>query len=882
MHFSTTIRRNYKQNYLMMKTFRKGLIKAALVLGGVILINMIGVSQNVPDYKNPEVNIEKRVSDLVGRMTLEEKCQQVVGKSIDYNQEALTGNERLGIPPFVIVHGPFGGKFKRTPQMQIGTYFPVSIAMAATWNENMVEEITKAMGAEMNSWGGLANAGPAMNIIRDPRTGRSFEYFTEDPFLNGQITAAYTRGLQSQKVAVILKHYICNNQELNRHGLDIHVSERAMREIYMPGFKEAVVNADAKIIMGAYNKVNGTYSCENEFILNEVLRDDWGFEGFVLSDWSGTHSTVDAANNGLDAEMPRERWYGQKLVEAVESGALSEETVNNMVSNILRVMFWTGVFDHGPMYETSIMRSPEHLETARLAASQSMVLLKNEKNVLPIDLAKNKKIAVIGPNGDYGQHFRNGKYHPGLLQGGGSSSIGTKQSSMVTPFQGLLANAGEGVEVKYAPGSYAESGCGNIPVKYLRSPDGKEGMQATYYGNSRFEGTPVKKEVTTELSNVWVGELDIPEAGVEVDDKSRFSIEFKATLTAPATRNYTFEVRNEAGFAQLYIDGKLIAENKQGSRVFWNDMGSIDLVKGRKYDLVVKFAKTGGKADLSIGWDYENVAYLEEAKKLAAESDAVILTVGLSGQMGETEAGDRRRMELFPAQENLINEIMKVNKNCAVAVIAGSAVTMENWLENAPSVLFVFYPGEQGGNGLADIVYGKANPAGRLPITFTKSADQYPEDYYSFTDDIYYKEDVFVGYRFFDEFDKEVLFPFGYGLSYTEFEYSNLSVSKKGGKNTVRVQVDIENTGKLDGDEVVQVYVHDAEASVARPEKELKEFTRISLKSGEKQTVEFELGEEAFAFWNDTKKEWTVEPGSFEIRVGASSLDIRLKKQIEL
>jgi beta-glucosidase len=207
---------------------------------------------------------------------------------------------------------------------------------------------------------------------------------------------------------------------------------------------------------------------------------------------------------------------------------------------------------------------------------------------------------------------------------------------------------------------------------------------------------------------------------------------------------------------------------------------------------------------------------------------------------------------------------------------------MDNWLENASSVLFVFYPGEQGGNGLADIVFGKANPAGRLPITFPTSADQYPEDYYSYTDDIYYKEDVFVGYRFFDAFDKEVLFPFGHGLSYTEFEYSNLSVSKTGGANTVRVQVDIENTGELDGDEVVQVYVHDAEASVPRPEKELKEFTRISLKSGEKQTVEFELGEEAFSFWDDIKKELTVEPGSYEIRVGASSLDIRLKEQIEL
>lgn len=862
----------------MMNRMIKALMLIIVFLGGLTQL----AAQITPAYKNSHLPIEQRVSDLLERMTLEEKCTQLTGANIDYGQESLPANERLGIPPFVIVHGPFGGKFKRTSPSQIGTYFPVSIAMAATWSENMVQEITTAMGAEMNAWGGLANAGPAMNIIRDPRTGRSFEYFTEDPFLNGKITAAYTRGLQSQKVAVILKHYICNNQELNRHGLDIKVSERVLREIYMPGFKEAVVNADAKVIMGAYNMVNGTYSCENNFLLNKVLREDWGFEGFVLSDWSGTHSTVDAANHGLDVEMPRERYYGKQLADAVRKGEVSEATLNTMVSNVLRVLFWTGAFDRGPLNETSIMRSPKHLAVARLASAQSMVLLKNENKILPIDLSKNKKIAVIGPNGNYGEHFRNGKYHVGLLQGGGSSSLMTKQENMVTPFQGIKNNAGYGTEVKYAPGCYAESGVGNIPTKYLKTPDGKEGMQMTYYNNDKFEGKPLKQETTKQLSFLWQGELDIPEAGLEMDNKTRFSIEFKSILTAPESRTYTFEVRNEAGFAQLYIDGKLIAENKRGSRVYWNDMGSINLEKGKEYELVVKFAKTEPKADLSIGWDYENVQYLEEAKKLAASADAVILTVGLSGQMGETEAGDRQRMELFPAQENLINEIAKVNKNCAVVVVAGSAVTMDNWLHNVPSVLFAWYPGEQGGNALADVVFGKQNPAGRLPITFAKSSTQYPEDFYSLTDEIEYKEGIYVGYRYFDKYKKEVLFPFGYGLSYTTFEYSNLKISelKKDGKNEVLVKVDIENTGERDGDEVVQLYIHDEKASVERPEKELKGFKRIAIKSGEKKTVEFKLGDDAFAFWSEIEKKWTIEPGEFEILVGASSADIRLKATV--
>lgn len=852
-----------------------------IILPALLFVNTLSAQEYLP-YKDSGLPIDKRVEDLVSRMTLKEKVVQLTGKSLQYRQEALPGNERLGIPTFIIVHGPYGGKFKRTPKMVIGTYFPVSIAMAATWSEDLVVEITRAMGAEMNSWGGLANAGPAMNIIRDPRTGRSFEYFTEDPFLNAKMTAAYTRGLQSQKVAVILKHYVCNNQEFNRGGLNVGVSERALREIYFPGFKEGVTAADAKVIMGAYNRVNDVYSCENDFILTKVLRDDWGFDGFVLSDWSGTHSTVASANSGLDVEMPRERYYGKALLQAVKEGVVSETTIDGMVSNVLRVLFWTGAFDQGPVYETSVLRSQKHLDLARKASAKSMVLLKNNNNLLPLDLNKTKKIAVIGPNGNYGAHFRGGTYHIGLLQGGGSASLGTKKENLITPYQGIAENAGEDVEVAFAPGCYAESGCGPIPLKYLKTPDGmSNGLLLRYFGNARFEGKPIKQEVSTQLSYRWGEELDIPEAGVEIADKSRFSIEFKAKLTAPESRDYIFEIRNASASAQLFIDGKLVAENSKGSPTFWNDMGSIKLEEGKEYELLAKFAKSGGRpVDLSINWDYENVAYLEEAKKLAENSDAVILTVGLSGQMGDTEAGDRRRMELFPAQENLINEITNINKNCAVVIVAGSVVTMGNWLENAPAVLHAWYPGEQGGNAMADILFGMENPAGRLPITFAKSSRQYPEDFYTMTRENEYKEGIYVGYRYFDKYQKEPLFPFGHGLSYTTFDYSNLkiSTSEKDGRINTIVTADIKNTGPKEGDEVVQLYIHDVESSVDRPEKELKGFRRIHLKSGETKTVFFTLEKSAFSYWDDSNKRWFAEPGAFEIRIGSSSDNILLKE----
>lgn len=885
--------RQLKNNYLHMKL---RIFSVFLVL--TIATNSIAQNSHSPQdslsgasqatYKNPKLPIEDRVADLLKRMTLEEKVNYLNGGRLSNEQEAIPGIKRLGVPDFIVAHGPFGMKIRELVdgkvKQRIGTYFPVSIAMAASWNEKMVDEIASAIGQEMNAVGAHANAGPAMNIIRNPLTGRSFEYFSEDPFLTGKVAAAYTRGLQNQKVAAILKHYACNNQELNRHEINVSIDLKALHEIYLDGFREAVVQGDAKVIMGAYNKVNGVFSCENSYLLTDVLRNEWGFKGFVLSDWSGTQSTAAAANSGMDVEMPRVQWYGAKLLAAVKDGKVLESTIDTMVGNVLRVVFWCGVFDQGPLFKKDVIRSNEHLAVARRASMESMVLLKNDSKVLPLDLSKMKKIAVIGPNADYGKHFRNGKYHVGLLQGGGSASLNALQSSMVTPFAGLKNNAAEGVEVSYAPGCYAESGCGEIPVKYLKSMDGMTpGMSLSYFGNDKFEGKPIKEEITRKFSYLWQGELDIPEAGLNMDNKNRFSLQFKSKLTAPATREYTFEVRNEGGFAQLFINGKLLAENKDGNRVFWNDMGTIKLEKGKEYDLEIRFAKKGERADLTFGWDFENDQYLEEAKALAKKSDAVILTVGLSGQMGETEAGDRRRLELYPAQEKLINEISKVNKNCAVVLIAGSAIAMDHWLDKVPAVLCAWYPGEQGGNAISDIIYGKANPSGRLPITFPNSVDQYPSDIYSLTDSTNYKEGIYVGYRFFNKEKLKPLFPFGFGLSYTSFAYSNLRFSKTKFKKeeSTTVSVDVTNTGVVEGADVVQLYIHDMESSVPTVEIALKGFKKLSLKPNETKTVSFELGPNELSLWNNEIKK-VVEPGKFSVQIGKSSENLVLKEMIEV
>ncbi len=862
-------------------------MKKITLLSLLIIVSIVTTMAKPLPYRDSKLSIEERAKDLLGRMTLEEKVQVVTGASITKGMEIYSMDvERLGIPNFKIEHGPYGFKgFLDTKEpMVIGTYYPVSIAQAATWDRELVEQINAGMGEEMHAAGGHANAGPAMNIIRDPRGGRSFEYFTEDPYLNGEIATAYVKGLQSQKVMANLKHYACNNQEYNRHKVSVEVDERTLREVYLPGFKAAIQKGEAWSVMGAYNLVNGTYCCEDPFLLQQVLREDWDFKGFVVSDWAATHSTAPSINAGLDLEMPRERWYGEKLIEAVKSGEVKIEMVDRAVDNILRGLLWTGCFDERPSLDHSKVRSAKNLAVAREAAAGSMVLLKNDNNNLPIDTKKIKSIAVIGPNGDYGKHYMDGKYSSFHMQGGGSAHLRSAEGVVVTPYQGIkeeLAKSAPDVKVSYAPGCYAETGCGSINPKYLKSASGKNGADVTYFSNMKFEGAPSRKNIDTLFNYMWIGANPIPEAGRRDGNDQRFSVRWEATLTAPATRDYTFESRTTAGAGRIYIDDKLVVANEKGNRYLFCEQGTIHLEKGKEYRLRMEYIKTGGTADFRIGWDYENVEWLEQAKELAKSSDAVILCVGLSGQMGETEAGDRRHLNLFPAQENLIREIGKINKNTTVAITAGSAITMQSWMDSVPSIIMSWYAGEQGGYALLDLVTGEVSPSGRLPITFPLSLDQYPADFHSKGETVQYKEGLYVGYKYFEKEQKDLLFPFGYGMSYTQFKYSDMS-AKVVGDNKVEVSATITNTGSYDGEEVVQLYVGDVKCSVDRPAKELKEFAKVFVAKGKSQKVTFTLESEAFQFWSPTTKDWVVEPGEFVIYLGASATDMRCNKSVKL
>ena len=837
------------------------------------LLTSASVAPAVPTILSGEdlPAINRAVAKLVASMTLDDKMYLMY-----QDQHAIP---RLGIPGLALSHGPYGarvtfidpttGKHSIVP----GTFMSCSINYAASWDPDLVEKVAKGVGKEVRCEGDDMLAGPALNIIRDLRCGRSAEYYTEDPYLNARTTVAFTLGLQSEYVIATLKHFACNNQEWGRNAIDVNVSQRALNEIYLPGFEYAVKEADAMGVMSAYNKVNGLYCAENPYLLDDRLRKTWGFKGFVMSDYSGTHSTVPMVKAGMDLEMPRENWYGKKLKQAVESGEVSQQLIDERVSNILRTMYVAKCFD--PNFKNppaSDFKSAEMKELAHQLALNSIVLLKNDNQVLPFDRHAIKKVAVIGPHSTYGQQYNEGKYDHMLFQEGGSANVKPQQSDMITPLQGIRALLGNEVQVVSGPGVNAENGCGPIDSKYLVSTDGKPGLSATHYRGTDFKQQQ-SQAVDPTISFEWDKDPLVPEAGRASGSGSKYSVRWEGKLMAPVSRSYTFELRFE-GAAKLYIDGKVLFAGNANNQTWWQQ-AKADLAEG-PHDIKLEYQKTGSKGIIKLWWDYENVPWMQQAVEMAKSADAVIVNVGNTGNM-EREGRDRfQGLRLSQAQEDLINAVSKANPRTAVVMFT-AGVGMENWVHGVPAVVQAMYPGEQAGKALAELLFGEANPSGKLTVTIPKSEDQYPKNHWGNLDSIDYTEGVFVGYRYFDEHNIEPQFPFGHGLSYTSFSYGQPklgSTSIKSG-DTVTVTLDITNTGKRAGAEVVQLYVHQDKCSVPRPPKELKAFKKVFLNPGEKQTVTLNLDKRSFAYFSESQNDWVVEPGQFELQVGSSSRDIR-------
>ncbi len=809
---------------------------------------------------------KQRLADMVNLMTIDEKISQLVNQA-----DAI---ERLNIPRYNYWNEALHGILDRGT-----TSFPQVIALGATWDPDLVYRVATAISDEArvknNIEGkGLSYWSPTVNIARDPRWGRNEESYSEDPYLLSRMGVAFVKGMQGEhpyylKTVTTPKHFIANNEESRRHSGSSDVDMRSLWEYYMVAFERTIVEGKAFSIMGAYNELNQVPCCGNEYLLADVLRRKWGFEGYVVSDCGAIHDMVsnhhffdtaaEAVARGIlsGCDLNCGIYYKQYLKEALELGLLNENDLDQAVMRVLSARYKLGEFDPAELVPyRSISKekldSQEHRELALEAAHKSIVLLKNE-GILPLDKSKIKSIAVIGPNA--------AECQLGIYSGWPNIRI--------SPLQGIRTKASEkGITVSYALG--CEIGGGfmkTIEAKYFAEIDGigKKGMRAEFFDNINLEGEPVYTRIDSMVSFRWFAS---PAPNVPAD---QFSCRWTGKIIAPETREFSIGTRTDDG-ARLYLDGKLILED-------WTEHGekpnsaTVNLEAGKAYEIIFEHFDGGMGAAAYLTWDLGHKNF-ETAKKVAKDNDAVILVLGIFPGLS-AEEHDRTVIELPQVQQELIKEIVKVNSNIIVVLINGGPIALAGTEEIPSAIMEAWYTGQASGTAIADILFGDVNPGGKLPETFYASTAQLPPfaDY-----------DLINNPRTYMYFEKPVLYPFAHGLSYTKFEYSNLKINsdKIGTNEKLQISCDIKNTGQYIGDEVVQVYVHDIEASVKVPIHQLKRFERINLNPGEKKTVKFTLPISELSFYDIESNNFIVESGEFEIQIGSSSKDIRLREKFSV
>ncbi len=817
------------------------------------------------------------IKKIIQQMTLDEKISMLAGADL-WHSVAIP---RLGIRQFKVTDGPNGARGAWGSMGPESVCTPVGIALGATWNPELVEKVGNVLADEVKAKGAHILLAPTVNIHRTPIAGRNFECYSEDPFLSGMIAAAYINGIQSKGAGACIKHFVANDQEYERFSISSEIDERTLREIYLEPFRLAIRASHPWAVMSAYNRVNGVYACENNQTLKEVLKAEWGFEGIVMSDWFGTYDEGVPAG-GLDLEMPGPaRWMAAEVVKkALESGALTETELDDKVRRLLGVLEKAGLLDpHAsaghenptPQPETGEDK-PEHRAIMREAACEAIVLLKND-GLLP--LKNTQSIAVVGPYARSAQ-----------ILGGGSSSVTPHYT--VSPYAGLAhpdpagkrGASGKDLLVETAPGTQIYKTLPAPAPETLSTLEGKRGLRLCLFAGHEFTGDPLYDEVTTRVQHGWF-ENTVPK--VPQDD---FSLRLEGFFTPAESGKHTLALA-AVGWCRLYLDGKLVIDHWSDADLGQQKTAELELTGGKAYPIKVEYFWKGNPRfrSLSLGHLPPHAPDLiAEAVELARRSEVAVVVVGLNGEW-ESEGFDRVDMKLPGQQDELIRRVVAANPKTIVVVNTGSAVEMP-WVDEVPAILQLWYNGQEQGNALADVLFGDVNPSGKLPTTFPVRLQDNPAyiNYPGENGKVRYGEGIFVGYRYYDKKELAPLFPFGHGLSYTSFAYANLKLSADQifESDKLTVSIDVTNTGKVAGKEVVQLYVRDLKAVVARPEKELKAFRKIALAAGATQTVTFTLDQEAFWYFDSAKNSWTVEPGEFEILVGASSRDLRLSAALNV
>ena len=840
---------------------RYSLKYAALTLAVVLTaVGFAGHSDKAYAAGNPwddtTLTPTQRTDALLAAMTLTEKLQMLHGGANCGHVGCVDGNTRLGIPPIHLQDGPVGVGNGLTGVTQL----PAPVAGAATWDTDLMRKYGEVIGSE--HWGKDVNVSlaPTINIVRDPRWGRAFESFSEDPYLAGKIGAADILGIQSQGPMAQVKHYVAYNQETNRFNTadNVIVSDRALHEIYLPAFERAVKEGQVASAMCSYNLIGGVQACENGPLQIGILKGEIGFTGFITADWGATHSTVGSANGGLDIEMPDSKYFGSALTTAVNNGQVSTATINDKVRRILFSMFRTGQFDKARTGNiNAIVTTPAHVAIAKQVAVQGSVLLKNADNILPLTSAT-RTIAVIGDGGSMTV----------MSQGGGSA--GVRSDAVVSPFQGIKTRAGSGTTVTYSVGTTrADGSLPAIDTAYLTPKTGSgHGANVTFYNGTALLAPAVTSRIDPSIDFDW--RSGSPATGVS---GGSWSARWEATLTPPVTGLYTFALTSDDG-SRLYLDGQMVING-------WFDQQSTtrtataSLTAGKTVKVQVDYYQGGGGSNLTLGWMLPGQNLHDQAITAARNADVAVVFATQS----TAEGTDLGSISFPSAQNQLITDVVAANPRTIVVFNSGSAMALP-WAASAKAIIASWYPGQEYGNALAALLYGDENFSGKLPVTFPKSLADVPAStaaqFPGTNNTVQYSEGIDVGYRWYDRKNIEPQYPFGFGLSYTTFAYSNLAVGASDAAGNVAVSFDLTNTGTRAGAEVAQVYVAQPTAT-GSPPKSLAAFRRVMLNAGQTQRVTVTVEDRAFKYWTGR---WAPAAGTNQILVSASSRAVKLTGQV--
>ena len=802
-----------------------------------------------PSLTTPE--IDSRANSLLKQLTLEEKIDLIGGVNDFYIREI----KHIGLPALKMADGPFGVR-NYGPSTTLG-----GIGLAATWDTELARRVGQTIGQDARARGVHFMLGPGVNIHRAPMCGRNFEYFGEDPFLASRTAVAYIEGMQSQGVSATIKHYMGNNQEFLRHDANSVIDERTMREIYLPTFEAAVKEAHVGAIMDSYNLVNGQHATQNGFINNDVAKKDWGFDGIIMSDWDSTYDGVAAANGGLDLEMPWGKFMNRgTLLPAVKSGKVSEATIDDKVRRILRTAIRFGWLDRDQTDLSVPLLNSQGDQVALETARSGMVLLKNDGNLLPLDKTKIKSIAVIGPDA-----------YPAQVVGGGSA--GVRPFTAVSYLEGISKYLGKDATVFYERGLPTLGEMADA-TSFATDDGGKQaGLNLEIFNNPSLSGKSSVKRVVEHVNT----DRSLSAGGSQSELSARWTGYFRPSMAG----DYLVFVHGpgEEGGSRLYVDDKLVIDNWERVNARVSQIRMPLTASAHKIRLEY-FVHDNWGAGVQLGIIRPEEMISATAKTLASRADAVVIAVGFDADT-ESEGGDRG-FQLLPAQDELIQQIGAANKNCIVVVTSGGAVDAERWIDRVPALFQSWFPGQDGGTALAQLLFGDYSPSGKLPISWERRwEDSAVHDSYYPKDSgrkIVYSEGLFLGYRHFDKSGVKPLFPFGYGLSYTTFAYKNLSLTLASisGEQIARVDFDVANTGNRAGAEVAEVYVGEANAPVPRPVKELKGFAKVQLDPGETKHVSIPLDSRAFSYYDVGKHKWTADAGNFTIYVAHSAEGIDL------